>query len=283
MYNLLLIIGRGIGQVMFQNNALSGLFMLIGIFLNSWQMGLLALLGNVMSNTAAYFSGYKQDDIKNGLYGFNGTLVGIAVGAFLQLSVESFILLVIASAGSTWIAGLFSRQRFLPGFTAPFILAVWGILGICLLFMPYLMLMPDAVIDDTYHYFQAFCLGIGQVMFQGRTVLAGLCFLLGILINSRKDAFYAALGALIPIPLSILLAVDSASINAGMMGYNGVLCAIALGGTDWKSLVSAVCAVLLSTGLQIIGMNLGIITLTAPFVMSVWIIITIRTLFYRLL
>ena len=66
------------------------------------------------------------------------------------------------------------------------------------------------------------------------------------------------------------------------MGYNGVLCAIALGGTDWKSLVSAGCAVLLSTGLQIIGMNLGIITLTAPFVMSVWIIITIRTLFYRL-
>ena len=130
MYNLLLIIGRGIGQVMFQNNALSGLFMLIGIFLNSWQMGLLALLGNVMSNTAAYFSGYKQDDIKNGLYGFNGTLVGIAVGAFLQLSVESFILLVIASAGSTWIAGLFSRQRFLPALTAPFILAVWSILGI---------------------------------------------------------------------------------------------------------------------------------------------------------
>ncbi|WP_286331960.1 urea transporter, partial [Duncaniella freteri] len=176
MYNLLLIIGRGIGQVMFQNNALSGLFMLIGIFLNSWQMGLLALLGNVISNMAAYFSGYKQDDIKNGLYGFNGTLVGIAVGAFLQLSVESFILLVIASAGSTWIAGLFSRQRFLPGFTAPFILAVWAILGICLLFMPYLMLMPDAVIDDTYHYFQAFCLGIGQVMFQGRTVLAGLWY-----------------------------------------------------------------------------------------------------------
>ena len=31
----LLILGRGIGQVMFQNNALSGLLMLIGIFLNA--------------------------------------------------------------------------------------------------------------------------------------------------------------------------------------------------------------------------------------------------------
>ena len=36
---------------MFQNNALSGLFMLIGIFLNSWQMGILAVCGNIMKYT----------------------------------------------------------------------------------------------------------------------------------------------------------------------------------------------------------------------------------------
>ena len=98
IHNLLLILGRGIGQVMFQNNALSGLFMLIGIFLNSWQMGILAVCGNIISTLTAHFSGYKYDDIKNGLYGFNGTLVGIAVGVFLQLSVGSLIMLIIASA-----------------------------------------------------------------------------------------------------------------------------------------------------------------------------------------
>lgn len=76
----LLILGRGIGQVMFQNNALSGLLMLIGIFLNSWQMGLLAVSGNIISTSTGRISGYDRDDIKNGLYGFNGTLVGIAVG-----------------------------------------------------------------------------------------------------------------------------------------------------------------------------------------------------------
>ena len=48
IHNLLLILGRGIGQVMFQNNALSGLFMLIGIFLNSWQMGILPVCGNII-------------------------------------------------------------------------------------------------------------------------------------------------------------------------------------------------------------------------------------------
>lgn len=59
-------LGRGIGQVMFQNNALSGLLMLIGIFLNSWQMGILAVCGNIISTLTAYFSGYKHNDIKNG-------------------------------------------------------------------------------------------------------------------------------------------------------------------------------------------------------------------------
>ena len=40
------------------------------------------------------------------------------------------------------------------------------------------------------------------------------------------------LGALLPIPLATLLEVDATDLNAGLMGYNGVLCAIALGGTE---------------------------------------------------
>ena len=278
IYNLLLTLGRGIGQVMFQNNALSGLFMLIGICLNSWQMGILAVCGNIISTLTAYFSGYRHDDIKNGLYGFNGTLVGIAVGVFLQLSIGSLIMLVIASTLSTWIAYFFSQQRLLPGFTAPFILAVWGMLGVCTWLIPNLLLVSDTVIDTTQNinYIQAFSLGIGQVMFQGNTILAGLFFLIGILINSRKDAFYTILGALLPIPLAIVMEVNTANLNAGLMGYNGVLCAIALRGTNWKSGVWAGCSVLLSTILQILGMSLGITTLTAPFVISVWIVMMIQ-------
>ena len=278
IHNLFLIPGRGIGQVMFQNNALSGLLILIGIFLNSWQMGILAICGNIISTLTAYFSGYKHDDIKNGLYGFNGTLVGIAVGVFLQLSVGSLTMLTIASALSTWIAYFFSRQRLLPGFTAPFILAVWGMLGVCSWLIPDLLSVSYTVIDTTQNinYFQAFCLGIGQVMFQGNTVLSGLFFLIGILINSRKASLYTILGALLPIPLAILLEVDTTYLNAGLMGYNGVLCAIALGGTSWKNGVWAGCSVLLSTVLQILGMSLGITTLTAPFVISVWIILMIQ-------
>lgn len=273
VYNSLLVLGRGIGQVMFQNNALSGLLMLIGIFLNSWEMGILAVSGNIISTLTAYFSGYGRDDIKDGLYGFNGTLVGIAVGVFMELSIGSLLLIAVASCISTWIARLFNLQRSLPGFTAPFILSVWGLLGFCTWVVPDMLPVSDTVTDTTrgINYFQAFSFGIGQVMFQGN-IWTGLLFLAGILINSRTAAFYTVIGALLPIPFAVLLGIDSETLNMGLMGYNGVLCAIALGDKSWEGLVWASCSVLLSVILQIIGMNLGITTLTAPFVVSVWII-----------
>ena len=279
VYNSLLVLGRGIGQVMFQNNALSGLLMLIGIFLNSWQMGILAISGNIISTLTAYFSGYGRDDIKDGLYGFNGTLVGIAVGVFMELSIGSLLLMAVASCISTWIARLFSFQRSLPGFTAPFILSVWMLLGFCTWIMPDILLVSDAVNDTTQgiNYFQTFSFGIGQVMFQGN-IWTGLLFLAGILVNSWTAAFYTILGALLPLPLAILLGIDAETLNMGLMGYNGVLCAIALGNRTLKSFVWVSCSVLLSVILQIIGMNLGITTLTAPFVVSVWVIMGIQKL-----
>ena len=264
---------------MFQNNALSGLLMLIGIFLNSWQMGILALSGNIISTLTAHFSGYGRDDIKNGLYGFNGTLVGIAVGVFMELSLGSLLLMVVAACISTWIARLLNLQRSLPGFTAPFILSVWMLLGFCSWIMPDILLVSDTVTDATQgiNYFQTFSFGIGQVMFQGN-IWTGLLFLVGILVNSQTAAFYTVIGALFPIPLAILLGIDAETLNMGLMGYNGVLCAIALGDRTLKSLVWDSCSVLLSTLLQIIGMNLEITTLTAPFVVSVWIIMGIQKL-----
>ena len=94
MKEAFLILGRGVGQVMFQNNALSGSLMLAGILLNSWQMALMAIAGNVVSTLTACLSGYSREDIRNGLYGFNGTLVGIAIGVFMPVSVASLSLLV---------------------------------------------------------------------------------------------------------------------------------------------------------------------------------------------
>ena len=277
MGKFLLILRRGVGQVMFQNNALSGGLMLVGVLLNSWQMALLAVAGNIVGTLTAYFFGYSREDIENVLYGINGTLVGIAIGVFMSITLPSLLLLIVVSCLSTWIVRLFSLQRFISGFTAPFILSVWILLFVCSCWFPSLLLKSENTAGtQAFAFLQSFSLNIGQVMFQGGAVLTGLFFLLGILVNSRVNAVYTVLGALLPIPVALLAGVESAVLNAGLMGYNGVLCAIALGGTDWKSCIWAMGAVILSTILQIIGMKLGITTLTAPFVVSVWIVIMIQ-------
>lgn len=98
------VIARGIGQVMLQNNALSGALMLAGIFFSSWQMGLLVIGGTVCSTLAAYLMGYSRADIRDGLYGFNGALAAV------PLSVAGHWL------GMAW---------GITTLTAPFVVSVW--------------------------------------------------------------------------------------------------------------------------------------------------------------
>ena len=66
MKDAFLTLGRGVGQVMFQNNALSGLLMLIGIACNSWLLAVLAVVGNLISTLTAWLLGYDRQEIEDG-------------------------------------------------------------------------------------------------------------------------------------------------------------------------------------------------------------------------
>ena len=107
--------------------------------------------------------------------------------------------------------------------------------------------------------------------------MTGLFFLAGIGVNSWTGTFLYCAGD--TSSCSFLLyfgGIDPEMLNMGLMGYNGVLCALALGGKTWKSFVWALCSVLLSVVLQFAGIKLGITTLTAPFVLSVWMIMIMQ-------
>ena len=67
-------------------------------------------------------------------------------------------------------------------------------------------------------------------------------------------------------------------LNTGLLGYNGVLCGIALGRNNWQSAGWATIAIIFSVLLQIAGMKIGLTTLTAPFVLSVWIVLGMKYL-----
>jgi urea transporter len=73
---------RGIAQVVFQNNPITGALILAGIFYNSWIYGLACLFGTIISTATAVLFKADKGLIKDGLFGFNGALVAVALVAY---------------------------------------------------------------------------------------------------------------------------------------------------------------------------------------------------------
>ena len=262
----------GFSQVFLLQSALSGALILAGLFCNSWQLALLALLGCLVSRAVASLWQDTKSEIADGLYGFNGTLVGIAIGVYWEISWLSLLLLLIGAALSTWLARAFRRHAQLPGLTAPFIIAVWALLLVSLLAPQGVGLIDSAAqLEEGQPLWRMLgvALGnsVGQVMFQAN-VLTGLLFFLAIAWESRRKALYALLGALIP--TLVIPFVPEAVWREGLLGYNAVLCAIYWAGTGERRLLYALLSVVLSVLLELLALYAGLIPLTAPFVLSVW-------------
>lgn len=262
----------GFSQVFLLQSALSGALILAGLFCNSWQLALLALLGCLVSRATASLWRDTKQEIADGLYGFNGALVGIAIGVYWEISWLSLLLLVIGAALSTWLARAFRRHAQLPGLTAPFIIAVWALLLVSLLAPQGVGLIDSAAqLEEGQPLWRRLgvALGdsVGQVMFQAN-VLTGLLFFLAIAWESRRKALYALLGALIP--MLVIPFVPEAVWREGLLGYNAVLCAIYWAGTGERRLLYALLSVVLSVLLELLALYAGLIPLTAPFVLSVW-------------
>ena len=262
----------GFSQVFLLQSPLSGVLILAGLFCNSWQLALLALLGCLVSRAVASLLRDTKSEIADGLYGFNGTLVGIAIGVYWEISWLSILLLVIGAALSTWVARVFRRHAQLPGLTAPFIIAVWALLLVSLLAPQEVGLLDSATqLEEGLPLWRMLgvALGdsVGQVMFQAN-VLTGVLFFLAIAWESRRKALYALLGALVP--MLVIPFVPETVWREGLLGYNAVLCAIYWAGTGERRLLYALLSVVLSVLLELLALYACLIPLTAPFVLSVW-------------
>lgn len=264
----------GFSQVFLLQSTLSGALILVGLFCNSWQLALLALLGCLVSRSAASLWRDTEQEIADGLYSFNGTLVGIALGVYWEISWLSILLLVVGAALSTWLARACRRHAQLPGLTAPFIIAVWALLLVSMLAPERMGLLDTAAqLEEGAPLWRMLgvALGdsVGQVMFQAN-VLTGFFFFLAIAWESRRKALYTLLGVFIPM-LAIPFVPETVW-REGLLGYNAVLCAIYWAGTSERSLRYAVVSVVLSVLIELLALYAGLIPLTAPFVLSVWVV-----------
>src|SRR5687767_13977073 len=138
---------RGVGQVMFQNNPLTGLLFLVGIAVNSLKFGGAGLLGLAASTLAAHLLGADRALIRAGLFGFNGILVGIALAFFFEFDLLLAVYIVLGAVVSSIVMMALINLLGpwdMPALTAPFVLTAW-----LLLFAVYQFdfLQPTELID----------------------------------------------------------------------------------------------------------------------------------------
>ena len=264
---------RGVSQVMLQNNAITGLIFLVGISYNSWLAFLGAVFGNIISTVTAYLFRYNNEDIENGLYGFNGTLVGIAVFFYFGLSFYSILFIIIGSFISSVVMNIMKKKMI--AFTAPFVISTWLVIIFVKLFNIIPIINHSVQQTDFLNIFQGIITGFGQVMFQA-SIITGIILFIGILINSRISALFAVYGVLLSILISLFLSLSVGMISLGIFSYNAILVSIALGDKTKKMLLFVSIAIMLSVIFTYLFGKFGIIALTAPFVISTWIVLFIK-------
>ncbi|KAM3655224.1 urea transporter 2-like [Ammospiza maritima maritima] len=291
---------RGTSQVMFVNNPLSGLIILVGLFIQSpWWM-LTGCTGTTVSTLTALALSQDRSSIAAGLHGYNGILAGLLMAVYSDkgdyywwllppVAVISMACPVLSSA----LGSIFSKWD-LPVFTLPFNIVVTLYLaatGHYNPFFPTTLIKPIAAVPNiTWSdinvplLLQSIPVGIGQVYGCGNPWTGGI-FLVALLISSPLICLHAAIGSAVGMFAALSIASPFDSIYLGLHNYNCALACIAIGGMfyalTWQThVLSLACALFcaysgaaLANALSVLGLPVC----TWPFCLSALLFLLITS------
>ncbi|MBD0305690.1 MAG: urea transporter [Nitrospiraceae bacterium] len=292
---------RGIGQVVFQNNPITGAVILVGIYYNSWIYGTVCLFGTIISTLMARWLKADKELIKDGLFGFNGALVAIGLVAFSSKNFVTgdvptlllWLYLAFAAALTSVVVSAFATllgPHKVTGLTMPFILVGWMFLAAALHFSmldigTFKPTSPSDFTGPRPDYSPATMAhgmadGIAEIFFQDNSI-SGLMILAGIAINSRISAAMAFLGSTLAAMVAMLYGAHDDAIKDGLFGYNAALTAMALGGfflvLTINSFLYTLFGIIVTTwtwaGIATYFEPSGMPAFTAPFVVVTWLML----------
>ena len=268
---------HGLSQIMLQQNAITGILFLIGIFWGSISMGFAALTATLIGTLTARWLGYDKVEIYQGLYGFSPALVGVASLVFFKLTIMTCFVIIIGSAAAAILQHYFIRWR-IPAFTFPFVLVTWVSIYLIEKIIPEMMVVSvenPLISKDTWHFVFR---GYGQVIFQG-SVVVGVLFFVAVLLNRPISAIFGLIASLSGASVAMYILLDEQSAAAGLWGFNAVLCAIALAGKKVSDGMWALISVTISLVVTWVMMHFGLVQLTFPFVFSACLVTYIKNYF----
>lgn len=260
------IVLKGISQVMLQSNALTGLLFLLAIFWNSWMQGIAALIGTISGTLISYAFKAEKENVQNGLYGFNGCLVGIAMIVFLGFNVGTLAMVIAGASISSLVMYRMIKWRWRP-LTFPFVVVTWVFLLVMAALGQFSVSTPDS--SGELDVFSAITMGLGQVFFQDN-IISGILILMGLLLCSIRLAAHATAASVMGLLIALAFGLPLYWLNLGIYGFNAVLCAIAFTGSGKRTWYFILISVLLSIAIAEGFLRLQLIPLTAPFVFATW-------------
>ncbi|MCX5515290.1 urea transporter [Kaistia algarum] len=285
---------RGVGQVMFQDNPLTGAIFLLAIGWGSWLAGMPqvwigGLVAIIIATATAIWLRVEEAPLKAGLYGYNGVLVGLALPTFLPATPLLWLYIALGAVVSV-VAMLATARAGKPfgivALTFPFVLVTWlmllashGFAGVAA--APTAIIVSPIVESDPLNLV-AFLGGvfksISQVFLKGSIVTA-LLLLVGLAVNSVPAALFALGGAVVAVLFAHLFGAESDLITGGLFGFSPILTAIALGTVFNKPSPRVIVYALVGTLFTVVAQAatnaalapLAIPSLTAPFVLTSWL------------
>ncbi|WP_234681757.1 urea transporter [Bradyrhizobium monzae] len=293
---------RSIGQVMFQNNPLSGILFLAAIAWGSYaagvpQVAIAGVLAVVVANLTAQWLHVDTESLHSGLYGFNGILVGLALATFLSPGALLWVYVVLGAAISV-VVMLATTNVVKPwggALTFPFVLTTWlfllatygfsGLTGTALpsgnvvtAFQPY-QASPLQLVDLV----KGVLLSISQVFLKANGI-AALLLLAGLAVSSPAAAAFAVGGSILAVLTAHLFGAESELISGGLLGFSPILTAVALGTVfyqpSWRVVVYTALATLFTvitqSALNVALTPFAIPALTSPFVLVTWMFLLPR-------
>lgn len=259
---------RSFGQIVLQPNALTGACLLAAWLLCDPRLAGAALMGAIAANVSAVLAGYREDDTQAGLHGFNGALAGLAAFSFIADNATASAVAILAATGTAWLLEPWSRwlrARGLGCFSSPCLIVTWlWLLLVTRTAQPASLLAEH--VPGAAQLSGGVLAGFAQTGFASGT-LPGLLVLIGIAAASRRHALWALVGSVLASVVHLLLGASTGSLDAGLLGFNGVLTAIALADSG---IAATLGGIVVSVALQVAATYYALPAMTAPFVLATW-------------
>jgi len=247
---------RGVGQVLFLNSPTCGLITLGGLAVGDPYLSFLAATGAITATAIAQGAGLDRTALKDGLWGYNGCLVGCAAAVFVSplpttaavmslsfsAAAKGMATTVVGSAATPFVAAaLKPALGSVPQFTLAFNMVTLSMLlrsrpllpssSASSSSEPLVETATAAAVDTTGIMdvvLNAPLQGISQI-FVVESSLAGAVILGGIAYYSRGLAGHTLLGSSIGAAAGLALGADMSAISMGLWGFNSALTSLGVG------------------------------------------------------